>query len=68
MKKIDWSEDARADVRRIDRKIAMRIFATIQQGSTVFARSKLPRRTANPPEQKHEWRDEQDSQKNRAKY
>ncbi|MGA2021046.1 MAG: type II toxin-antitoxin system RelE/ParE family toxin [Candidatus Sulfotelmatobacter sp.] len=31
MKKIDWSEDARADVRRIDRKIAMRIFATIQR-------------------------------------
>jgi hypothetical protein len=26
MKKIDWSEDARADVRRIDRKVAMRIF------------------------------------------
>jgi mRNA interferase RelE/StbE len=29
MKKIDWSEDARADVRRIDRKMAMRIFTTI---------------------------------------
>ncbi|HWY19594.1 MAG TPA: type II toxin-antitoxin system RelE/ParE family toxin [Candidatus Acidoferrum sp.] len=31
MKKIDWSEDARADVRRIDRKMAMRIFTTIQR-------------------------------------
>ena len=31
MKKIDWSEDAPADVRRIDRKMAMRIFTTIQR-------------------------------------
>jgi mRNA-degrading endonuclease RelE of RelBE toxin-antitoxin system len=31
MKKIDWSEYARADVRRIDRKMAMRIFTTIQR-------------------------------------
>jgi len=31
MKKIDWSEDARADVRRIDRGTAMRIFSTIQR-------------------------------------
>jgi hypothetical protein len=31
MKKIDWSEDARADVRRIDRRMAMRIFTTIQR-------------------------------------
>ncbi len=31
MKKIDCSEDARADVRRIDRKMAMRIFTTIQR-------------------------------------
>jgi mRNA interferase RelE/StbE len=31
MKKIDWSEDARADVRRIDRKMAMRIFTAIQR-------------------------------------
>jgi mRNA-degrading endonuclease RelE of RelBE toxin-antitoxin system len=31
MKKIDWSEDARADVRHIDRKMAMRIFTTIQR-------------------------------------
>jgi hypothetical protein len=31
MKKIDWSEDARADVRRIDRKMAMRIFTSIQR-------------------------------------
>lgn len=31
MKKIDWSEEARADVRRIDRKAAMRIFTTIQR-------------------------------------
>ena len=31
MRKIDWSEDARADVRRIDRKMAMRIFTTIQR-------------------------------------
>jgi len=31
MKKIDWSEGARADVRRIDQKTAMRIFTTIQR-------------------------------------
>ena len=31
MKKISWSEEARADIRRIDRKIAMRIFTTIQR-------------------------------------
>jgi len=31
MKKIHWSEDARADVRRIDRSTAMRIFTTIQR-------------------------------------
>jgi len=31
MKKSDWSEDARADVRRIDRSTAMRIFTTIQR-------------------------------------
>src|SRR5580704_3263594 len=31
MKKIDWSEYARADVRRIDRTMAMRIFTTIQR-------------------------------------
>src|SRR5580700_7709307 len=31
MKKIDWSEDARADVRRIDRKMAMRIFTAIRR-------------------------------------
>ena len=31
MKKINWSEDARADVRRIDQKMAMRIFSTIQR-------------------------------------
>jgi hypothetical protein len=31
MRKIDWSEGARADVRRIDRKTAMRIFTTIQR-------------------------------------
>jgi mRNA-degrading endonuclease RelE of RelBE toxin-antitoxin system len=31
MKKIAWSEDARADVRRVDRKMAMRIFTAIQR-------------------------------------
>jgi mRNA interferase RelE/StbE len=31
MKKIDWSGDARADVRRIDRKTVMRIFTAIQR-------------------------------------
>jgi mRNA interferase RelE/StbE len=31
MKKIDWSADARADVGRIDRKTAMRIFTTIER-------------------------------------
>jgi mRNA interferase RelE/StbE len=31
MKKIDWSEDARADVLRIDRKMAMRILTTIHR-------------------------------------
>jgi mRNA interferase RelE/StbE len=31
MKKIVWSEDARADVRRIDRITAMRIFTAIQR-------------------------------------
>jgi len=31
MKKIDWSEDARADVRRIDRKAAMRILTAIHR-------------------------------------
>jgi mRNA interferase RelE/StbE len=31
MKKIDWSEDARADVLRIDRKMAMRIPTTIHR-------------------------------------
>ena len=31
MKKIAWSEGARADVRRIDRTTAMRIFAAIQR-------------------------------------
>ncbi|MGB8581121.1 MAG: hypothetical protein WCD47_09890 [Candidatus Sulfotelmatobacter sp.] len=31
MKKIDWSVGARADVRRIDRKMAMRIFTTIRR-------------------------------------
>ena len=31
MRKIAWSEDARADVRRIDRSTAMRIFTTIQR-------------------------------------
>jgi mRNA interferase RelE/StbE len=29
--RIDWSEDARADVRRIDRITAMRIFTAIQR-------------------------------------
>jgi len=31
MRKISWSEDARADVRRIDRKAAMRIFTAIDR-------------------------------------
>jgi mRNA interferase RelE/StbE len=31
MRKISWSEDARADVRRIDRKTAMRVFTSIQR-------------------------------------
>ena len=31
MRKISWSEDARVDVHRIDRKTAMRIFTTIQR-------------------------------------
>jgi len=31
MKKIAWSEGAGADVRRIDRRIAMRIFIAIQR-------------------------------------
>jgi mRNA-degrading endonuclease RelE of RelBE toxin-antitoxin system len=31
MRKIAWSEDARADIRRIDQKTAMRIFTTIQR-------------------------------------
>ncbi len=31
MRKIAWSEDARADVRRIDQKTAMRIFTAIQR-------------------------------------
>jgi len=31
MRKISWSEEARADVRRIDRKTAMRIFTAIQR-------------------------------------
>jgi mRNA interferase RelE/StbE len=31
MRKIAWSEDARADARRIDQKTAMRIFTAIQR-------------------------------------
>ena len=31
MRKISWSEHARADVRRIDRKGAMKIFTAIQR-------------------------------------
>jgi mRNA interferase RelE/StbE len=31
MRKIAWSEDARADVRRIDRQTAMRIFTAIRR-------------------------------------
>ncbi len=31
MKKIAWSERARADVRRLDRETAMRIFTTLHQ-------------------------------------
>lgn len=31
MKKIDWSEDARADVRRIDRNTAMRILTAVHR-------------------------------------
>lgn len=31
MKRIAWSEEARADVRKIDRKTAMRIFTAVQR-------------------------------------
>jgi mRNA interferase RelE/StbE len=31
VKKVAWSEQVRADVRRLDRKVSMRIFAALQR-------------------------------------